>query len=57
MNVILQPNGYAGVDGLFRFNAHGVAERQLAVAEANPKGMKIIVPAQGSFPKSTEFTP
>ena len=43
------PSGFAGVDGVFRFNAYGVAERGLEVQQVGPGGTSIISPAPKSF--------
>ena len=34
----MDPNGFAGVDGIFRFNPDGTSERGLAVLEMTPDG-------------------
>lgn len=41
--------GFVGVDGAFRFNANGVAQRALEVSEASPAGTRTISPAPSSF--------
>lgn len=46
---IMNPNGFAGVDGILRFNAQGIAERGLAVLEIMNGGIVEIDPAPGSF--------
>ncbi len=46
---ILSPNGFTGVDGLFRFTPQGLVQRGLAVLEVDPGGNKIISPAPTSF--------
>jgi ABC-type branched-subunit amino acid transport system substrate-binding protein len=46
--VLTNPSGYAGIDGLFRFRADGTNERGLAVMRVGPNGG---VPVAGS-PKS-----
>ena len=42
-------NGFAGVDGLFRFHNDGIAIRGLAVMEVQPRGFKVLDPAPDSF--------
>jgi len=42
-------NGFAGVDGLFRFGDDGVAVRGLAVLEVLPRGFKVLDPAPSTF--------
>jgi branched-chain amino acid transport system substrate-binding protein len=44
-------DGFAGADGLFRFNPDGLAERGLAVIEIGSRGLKVIDPAPTSFDK------
>lgn len=47
--MLTNPNGFAGVDGLFRLNSDGTSERGLAVREITPAGPKEISPAPASF--------
>jgi ABC-type branched-subunit amino acid transport system substrate-binding protein len=42
---LTNPNGFAGVDGLFRLHPNGVAERGLAVLEVTPDGSRVLDPA------------
>ena len=46
---ILNPNGFTGVDGLFRFTPQGLVERALAVLEVEPQGSVVISSAAQSF--------
>lgn len=46
---LTNPNGFAGVDGLFRLNPDGTSERGLAVRELAAGGSQEISPAQNSF--------
>lgn len=46
---ITDPNGFAGVDGIFRFNPDGTAERGLAVMAVEPDGFKVVAPAPLTF--------
>lgn len=46
---IQNPNGFTGVDGLFRFGPDGLVQRGLAVLEASPGGDKVVSPAPKSF--------
>lgn len=41
--------GFAGIDGPFRFNAYGVAERALEVQQVGAGGISVIAPAPRSF--------
>ncbi len=43
------PNGFAGVTGVFRLNADGTVDRSLAVIEVAPGGGYVKDPAQGTF--------
>ncbi|MFN4353853.1 penicillin-binding protein activator [Parvibaculum sp.] len=42
-------DGFAGVDGIFRFNPDGTTERGLAILEIRPTGAVVIDPAPTSF--------
>ena len=47
---ITQPNGYAGLDGLFRFRPDGTADRALAVMEIRRAQTPVVVrPAPQTF--------
>ena len=46
---ILNPNGFTGVDGLFRFTPQGLVQRGLAVIEVGPQGNTVVSPAPQSF--------
>ncbi|MFZ3238198.1 MAG: penicillin-binding protein activator [Stellaceae bacterium] len=46
---ILNPNGFIGVDGLFRFTPDGLVQRGLAVLEVEPQGNVVVSPAPQSF--------
>lgn len=50
-NRLLSPNGFMGIDGAFRFNRQGVAERALAVQKISANGVTIIDPAPTGFNK------
>jgi len=41
--------GFAGIDGLFRFTPQGLNERGLAVLEVNSSGFKTLSPAASTF--------
>lgn len=41
--------GFAGIDGPFRFNAYGVAERALEVQQVGPSGTTVVAPAPKGF--------
>ena len=43
------PNGFAGLDGIFRFESNGVAERGLAVLEMRRSRPRVMSPAPDSF--------
>jgi ABC-type branched-subunit amino acid transport system substrate-binding protein len=46
---ILNPSGFTGVDGPFRFTPKGLVQRGLAVLEVEPQGPIVISPAPQSF--------
>ena len=46
---ILNPTGFTGVDGLFRFTPNGLVQRGLAVLEVEPEGRVVVSPAPQSF--------
>ena len=46
---LTNPNGFAGVDGIFRLRPDGLVERGLSVMEITPSGNRVIDPAPKSF--------
>jgi ABC-type branched-subunit amino acid transport system substrate-binding protein len=46
---IVNPSGFTGVDGLFRFTPGGLVQRGLAVLEVEPQGTSVVSPAPQSF--------
>jgi ABC-type branched-subunit amino acid transport system substrate-binding protein len=46
---ILNPGGFTGVDGLFRFTSQGLVQRGLAVLEIGPGGNAAVSPAPRDF--------
>lgn len=46
---LTNPNGFAGLDGIFRLNLDGTAERGLAVLEVNQGGARVVEPAPRRF--------
>jgi branched-chain amino acid transport system substrate-binding protein len=64
-NALLDPNGFAGVAGIFRFNADGTSERGLAILSVEPEGFRVIDSAPHTFeqmtppppPKTSSLTP
>ena len=46
---ILNPSGFTGVDGLFRFAPSGLVQRGLAVLQVEPQGNAVISPAPQTF--------
>ncbi|MCR6733620.1 MAG: penicillin-binding protein activator [Afipia sp.] len=48
-DVLTNPSGFAGIDGLFRFRADGTNERGLAVMRATPSGGQIAANSPKSF--------
>lgn len=49
---LTNPNGFAGVDGIFRFRANGTPERGLAVNEIRANGITAVSAAPRSFTAS-----
>jgi branched-chain amino acid transport system substrate-binding protein len=47
--VLTNPSGFSGIDGLFRFRTDGTNERGLAVLRVTPSGPQIVAPAPRSF--------
>ena len=50
---LTNPNGFAGIDGIFRFSRNGLVERGLAVLEVTQKGPKVVSPAPATFQSGT----
>ena len=46
---LMDPNGFSGVNGIFRFNADGTSERGLAVLEMREGAPVVISPAPTTF--------
>jgi hypothetical protein len=47
---IADANGFAGIDGIFRFRADGMTERGLAVMEVTAPGqLSVVSPAATTF--------
>jgi branched-chain amino acid transport system substrate-binding protein len=49
---LTDPNGFSGVDGIFRFRVDGSAERGLAVLQVTPRGFAVIDAAPKTFPQA-----
>lgn len=47
--VLTNPSGFAGIDGLFRFRSDGTNERGLAVMRVGPSGGQIVAGSPKSF--------
>jgi len=47
--ILTNPSGFSGIDGLFRFRSDGTNERGLAVLRVTPSGPQIVAPAPRSF--------
>lgn len=54
---LLNPQGFYGADGLFRFNEDGLSERALAVFEIRNREFRVIDPAPTVFPPEGFLTP
>lgn len=48
-SALLNPNGFAGVDGIFRFNSNGIVDRGLAVLEIQKGNLIVRAPAPITF--------
>ena len=53
-DVLLQPNGFIGIDGGFRFLPTGLGERNLAVLAVDPNGPTVVDPSPPNFQKLGE---
>jgi ABC-type branched-subunit amino acid transport system substrate-binding protein len=47
--VITDPNGFAGVDGIFRFDPDGSSQRGLAILSVQPDGFRVVDHAPTTF--------
>jgi hypothetical protein len=47
--VLTNPSGFSGIDGLFRFRQDGTTERGLAIMRVTPSGPQIIQASPRSF--------
>ena len=48
-DILTNPSGFAGVDGIFRFRADGTNQRGLAVLRVTSSGGQVVSPAPKSF--------
>jgi ABC-type branched-subunit amino acid transport system substrate-binding protein len=48
-SALTDPNGFTGVDGIFRFNDKGAIERGLSVLAVRPGGFEVVSPAPTTF--------
>ena len=46
---LTDPNGFSGIDGIFRFHADGSVERGLAIMQVGQTGATVIDPAPQTF--------
>lgn len=46
---LIDPNGFAGVDGIFRFKEDGTADRGLAILQVEADGFRVIAPPPATF--------
>jgi ABC-type branched-subunit amino acid transport system substrate-binding protein len=49
VSVLTSPNGFAGIDGIFRFQPSGLTERRFAVYEVTGSGARLVDPAARRF--------
>jgi ABC-type branched-subunit amino acid transport system substrate-binding protein len=47
--VLTNPSGFSGIDGVFRFRGDGTNQRGLAVLRVTPSGGQVIAPASRNF--------
>lgn len=50
--VLTNPSGFAGIDGVFRFRSDGTNQRGLAIMRVTPSGGQIVSPASRNFSAS-----
>lgn len=48
-NAFLNPNGFSGIDGIFRFKGNGLVERGMAVLQVGGGSSHLVDPAPNSF--------
>jgi len=51
--VLTNPSGFAGIDGVFRFRSDGTNQRGLAILRVTPQGGQVISPASRNFSQAT----
>jgi len=51
-DVLTNPSGFAGIDGVFRFRNDGTNQRGLAILRVTPSGGQVIAPALRTFSAS-----
>ncbi|HEX2592497.1 MAG TPA: penicillin-binding protein activator [Rhizomicrobium sp.] len=49
---LTDPNGFSGVNGIFRFHQNGTIERGLAILSIGPNGFSVVDPAPRTFQHS-----
>lgn len=50
-SALTDPNGFAGVNGILRFNPDGTSERGLAILAVEPDGFRVVDPPPRTFEK------
>lgn len=50
-NGFINPNGFSGVDGIFRFGPNGLAERGMAILQVSGGNARVVEPAPSTFMK------
>ena len=50
-SALTDPNGFAGVNGILRFNPDGTSERGLAILAVEPDGFRVVDPSPRTFEK------
>jgi len=51
--ILTNPSGFSGIDGIFRFRADGTNQRGLAVLRVAPSGPQVVSPAPRAFASGT----
>jgi ABC-type branched-subunit amino acid transport system substrate-binding protein len=51
-DVLTNPSGFAGIDGVFRFRNDGTSQRGLAILRVTPSGGQVVSPASRTFSAS-----
>ncbi|MBX2834834.1 MAG: penicillin-binding protein activator [Micavibrio sp.] len=53
---LLNPNGFSGIDGIFRFRGNGTSDRRLSILTISNRQIKVIEPAPTTFARKNAST-